>query len=80
VGTCRRKKMETKRNSDNKPIIEAVDLMHYYDDGPSGEKEYSLQGVNLSVKEGEFLVVLGHNGSGKSTFAKHMNALLLPQG
>nr|WP_242848066.1 energy-coupling factor transporter ATPase [Proteiniclasticum ruminis] len=54
--------------------------MHYYDDGPSGEKEYSLQGVNLSVKEGEFLVVLGHNGSGKSTFAKHMNALLLPQG
>ena len=72
--------METKRNSDNKPIIEAVDLMHYYDDGPSGEKEYSLQGVNLSVKEGEFLVVLGHNGSGKSTFAKHMNALLLPQG
>ena len=36
-------KWKQKRNSDNKPIIEAVDLMHYYDDGPSGEKEYSLQ-------------------------------------
>ena len=72
--------METSNKKDSHVIIEAVDLMHYYDDGPSGEKEYSLQGVNLSVKEGEFLVVLGHNGSGKSTFAKHMNALLLPQG
>ena len=72
--------METSNKKDSHVIIEAVDLMHYYDDGPAGEKEYSLQGVNLSVKEGEFLVVLGHNGSGKSTFAKHMNALLLPQG
>ena len=55
--------METSNKKDSHVIIEAVDLMHYYDDGPSGEKEYSLQGVNLSVKEGEFLVVLGHNGS-----------------
>src|SRR5690554_2380497 len=72
--------MESKSNREENEMIRAVDLTHYYDDGPSGEKEYSLQGVNLTVKEGEFLVVLGHNGSGKSTFAKHMNALLLPQG
>jgi len=45
-----------------------------------GEIEYSLRGINITVKEGEFVVVLGHNGSGKSTFAKHMNALLLPTG
>ena len=34
----------------------------------------------MEVKKGEFLVILGHNGSGKSTMAKHMNALLLPSG
>nr|WP_242694063.1 energy-coupling factor transporter ATPase [Proteiniclasticum aestuarii] len=61
-------------------MIRAVELTHYYDDGPEGEKEYSLRGIDLTVKEGEFVVVLGHNGSGKSTFAKHMNALLLPAG
>ena len=34
--------------------------------------------MNLEVKKGEFLVILGHNGSGKSTIAKHMNALITP--
>lgn len=45
------------------------------------EKEvdiYAVKGLNLDVKRGEFLVVLGHNGSGKSTIAKHINALLIP--
>ena len=43
------------------------------------EKEvFALNGINLNVKDGEFLVVLGHNGSGKSTLAKHINALVLP--
>ncbi|MFW2489456.1 energy-coupling factor transporter ATPase [Clostridium chromiireducens] len=42
------------------------------------EEKYAVNGVNLEVKKGEFLVVLGHNGSGKSTMAKHMNALLVP--
>jgi len=41
-------------------------------------KKLAINGVDLDIKEGEFLVVLGHNGSGKSTLAKHMNALLLP--
>ncbi len=39
-----------------------------------------LKGVSLDVSRGEFLAVLGHNGSGKSTIAKHMNAILLPCG
>lgn len=73
-------KMESKSNREENEMIRAVELTHYYDDGPEGEKEYSLRGVNITVKEGEFVVVLGHNGSGKSTFAKHMNALLLPAG
>ncbi|MBP1560327.1 MAG: energy-coupling factor transporter ATPase [Oscillospiraceae bacterium] len=39
-----------------------------------------LKGVSLDIKKGEFTAVLGHNGSGKSTIAKHMNAVLLPCG
>lgn len=42
------------------------------------EEKYAIKDVNLEVKKGEFLVVLGHNGSGKSTIAKHMNALVIP--
>ena len=42
------------------------------------EERYAVNGVSFQVEKGEFLVVLGHNGSGKSTIAKHMNALLLP--
>ncbi len=42
------------------------------------EKLRALDNVTLSVPEGQFLAVLGHNGSGKSTFAKHINALLTP--
>lgn len=37
-----------------------------------------LKGIDISIKEGEFVAVLGHNGSGKSTLAKHINAILLP--
>ena len=39
-----------------------------------------LRGVSLGVKKGEFVALLGHNGSGKSTIAKHFNAMLLPTG
>ena len=37
-----------------------------------------LKGIDLTIKQGEFVAVLGHNGSGKSTLAKHINAILLP--
>ena len=42
------------------------------------KKNMLVKDVNLEVKKGEFLVILGHNGSGKSTIAKHMNALVIP--
>lgn len=64
----------------NDNMISLQKLVHKYtsiEDEKEVEK-YALRGVNLEVKKGEFLVVLGHNGSGKSTIAKHINALLLP--
>ena len=40
--------------------------------------EYVVNNVSINVKQGEFVALLGHNGSGKSTIAKLINALLLP--
>ena len=40
---------------------------------------FALNGVDFTAGKGEFVCILGHNGSGKSTFAKHINALLLPK-
>lgn len=45
----------------------------YKEDG-----ELILNNINLQIEEGDFVAVLGHNGSGKSTFAKHLNAILTP--
>ena len=39
-----------------------------------------FEGLNLEIAEGSFVAVLGHNGCGKSTLAKHFNAILLPTG
>lgn len=41
-------------------------------------KRFAVNGVTLSIEEGEFVAVLGRNGSGKSTLAKLINALLTP--
>ena len=59
-------------------IITVDNLIFEYTNEDTGEKNRVLDNVSLSVKEGEFLAVLGHNGSGKSTPAKHFNAILLP--
>src|SRR5699024_11640837 len=40
---------------------------------------YALDGVSVGVRRGEFVAVLGANGCGKSTLAKHFNAILLPE-
>ncbi len=63
-------------------MISADDLIFEYDkrdeEGNVIGKHRAIDKVNLDVKQGEFIAILGHNGSGKSTFAKHLNAILLP--
>lgn len=43
-------------------------------------KQRAIDEVDLEIEKGQFIAILGHNGSGKSTFAKHINALLIPSG
>ncbi len=57
-------------------IAESENLcFRYEDDGAN-----VLDNVSLEFEHGEMTAVLGHNGCGKSTFAKHLNAILLPEG
>ena len=57
-------------------ILTAQNLKFRYD---SDQPIYALDGVSTEVKRGEFVAVLGANGCGKSTLAKHFNAILLPE-
>ncbi|MBQ7147558.1 MAG: energy-coupling factor transporter ATPase [Pseudobutyrivibrio sp.] len=63
-------------------IIKSRDLVHEYirrdEEGNVEAIQVALDHVNLNVEPGQFISILGHNGSGKSTFAKHINALLTP--
>lgn len=56
-------------------IIEVKDLQYSYDN----DEKNIIDNINLSVNKGEFLSIIGHNGSGKSTFAKILNLLILPK-
>lgn len=51
---------------------------HYTDENGERTSSDILKDISLSIDKGDFVALLGHNGSGKSTFAKHMNAILLP--
>ena len=57
-------------------ILKCEDLSKVYGSGAS--QVIALDKINLSVHKGEFVAIVGASGSGKSTFAKHINALLLP--
>lgn len=62
-------------------MIEAKKVTFHYDNGEDETPpKQILNGIDLTINKGEFVAVLGHNGSGKSTIAKHFNAILLPCG
>lgn len=61
-------------------MIKSEELVFKYVNAEEQTEKVAINHVSMEVKKGEFLVILGHNGSGKSTMAKHMNALLLPSG
>ena len=60
-------------NSDSYIKIENLCASYEEDDG---SKTAVLKNISLNIKKGEYLAVLGHNGSGKSTFAKLLNMIL----
>ena len=60
--------------------IQVCDLHYTYPDAESEREHVVFDGLNLSIEAGSFVAVLGHNGCGKSTLAKHFNAILLPAG
>ena len=62
-------------------FIRTDNLSFTYRDGDGAyEKTPALFDVNTAITSGEYIAVLGHNGSGKSTFAKLLNMILLPTG
>ena len=66
---------------ENNTILEAQEVRFRYDgDQPAETAAYAVDGVSMKVRRGEFVAVLGANGCGKSTLAKHFNSILLPTG
>ena len=84
------KTIDTGRAKNNSASVEDIigktTHAHHIEDALSAENvhftydanTFVLKGIDLDIKQGEFVCILGGNGSGKSTLAKHINALLLP--
>ena len=59
------------------PILQVKNLTHTYSAGTPFE-HVALDDVSFSVERGEFIGIIGHTGSGKSTLMQHLNGLLKP--
>ena len=57
--------------------IEAIHLTHCYSEG-SAFRTVALDDVSFKIDDGEFVGIIGHTGSGKSTLVQHLNGLLKP--
>lgn len=71
----------TNTSQQNNIAISVQGVTHYYrvynDDGTVA-KAIGIEGVDLTIEQGSFVALVGHNGCGKSTLAKHLNGILLP--
>jgi len=73
-----------KKDGGSMEIVKAKDVSYEYTkiveaQGVNTERKLmALNNINIDIEAGSFVAILGHNGSGKSTFAKHINALLTP--
>ena len=59
-------------------FIHTEDLCFSYTDSEGKKESPALKGISVDIQKGEYVAVLGHNGSGKSTFAKLLNLILEP--
>ena len=59
------------------PILETKELSYVYGQGTPFEKR-AVDSVSIAIDEGEFVGVIGHTGSGKSTLVQHLNGLIKP--
>ena len=64
----------------DKHAMIAENLTYAYPGSEDSAPVQVFEGLNLTIGQGTFVAVLGHNGCGKSTLAKHFNAILLPSG
>jgi energy-coupling factor transport system ATP-binding protein len=64
--------MNSAAAAENEPIVTVSNLTHCYD------RVRALDGINLTIRKGEFVAIVGENGSGKTTLVKHFNRLLSP--
>ena len=55
------------------PLIETQNLTHVFPDGT-----VAIENINLKIYAGEFVIIAGANGSGKTVLARHLNGLLQP--
>lgn len=60
------------------PLIKLENVSYKYPDSDELENNFAVNNLSLEINEGEFVAILGHNGSGKSTAAKLVNMILTP--
>ncbi|MBP5166041.1 MAG: energy-coupling factor transporter ATPase [Oscillospiraceae bacterium] len=70
-------KIRIKERLELAPVIQTVNLTHVYSPGTPFEQT-AVDNVDFAAERGEFIGIIGHTGSGKSTFIQHLNGLLKP--
>ena len=72
--------MELRSEQNSSSAIRVEHLRYSYPAAEGQTEHVVFDDLDLTIEQGSFVAVLGHNGCGKSTLAKHFNAILLPQG